>query len=55
MNLGKEEEYEQEKEKLFIQKHSSVPRSLSTLARAKRDYSSMFLVDLKGIYISICI
>lgn len=44
-----------EQEKLLIQKHSSVPRSLITLTRAKRDYSSMFLVDLKGIYISICI
>ena len=31
----------QEKEKLLIQKHSSVPRSLITLARAKRDYSSI--------------
>ena len=42
----------QEKEKLLIQKHSSVPRSLITLARAKRDYSSMFLAALKGIHIS---
>ena len=45
----------QEKEKLLIQKHSFVPRSLITLARAKRDYSSMFLVAFKGIHISICI
>ena len=45
----------QEKEKLLIQKHSSVPWCLITLARAKRDYSSMLPVALKGIHISICV